>query len=137
MITLAIEFDEDLKKQLKYIDRNLVNKSTMAALRKIAKPVLMEVKANAPQDTMVLKHALSASSTFNKKAEIGVVYVGLSKKNHPGWLITRGLAMEYGNRHVDPQPFLTPTSLENRGPVLSEFTGFFNHHLDKLIAKAS
>lgn len=136
MVHVTFELDEALKKELRFIDRNLVNRATMKALRSIAKPVRDDARSAAPVRTHALQMNLGMTSSFNQRRGIGVVYVGLSKKNHPVWLITRGLAMEYGNIHVRAQPYLSQAADQNRTPVYQDFRRFLNSHLDKLVAKA-
>lgn len=137
MVKVTFELDENLNQELRYIDRNLINKATLATLRKLSKPVLSDEKSMAPFDTQVLRDELSISAFINNKNhDVAVCHVGLSKKNHPAWLKTRGLAMEYGNLRVDPRHYLAQAADQNRDPTYREFSQFLNKHLDKLVAKA-
>lgn len=137
MVHVTFELDEALKKELRFIDRNLINKATLKALRSIAKPVLRDEQRWVPADTQVLRYQLSISSFINNKnRDVAICHVGLSKKHHPAWLKIRGLAMEYGNIHVRAQPYLSQAADQNRTPVYQDFRRFLNSHLDKLVAKA-
>lgn len=131
MVNVFFEFDEQLREELRYIDKNLVNKSTLKALRSLAKPVLKTIKDTVPTDTHVLQQKMSLSTSARKG--VAVVYAGLSKKNHPGWLITRGLAMEYGNERVAGEHYLARSAGRHRQPVYRRFVAFMNQHLDRLL----
>lgn len=131
MVNVLFELDEQLQEELRYIDKNLVNKATLKALRAIAKPVLKTIRETVPTNTHLLQQKMSLS-TSSKKG-VAVVYAGLSKKNHPGWLITRGLAMEYGNIRVAGEHYLARSASRNRQPVYRRFVAFMNQHLDRLL----
>lgn len=131
MINVFFELDEQLQKELKYIDKNLVNKASLKALRDIAKPVLKTIKDTVPTHTHLLQQKMSLSTSAKKG--VAVVYAGLSKKNHPGWLITRGLAVEYGNKRVAGKHFLACAASRHRQPVYRCFVTFMNQHLDRLL----
>lgn len=134
MVSVDFAFDDDLQKELRYIDRNLVNKATVRALKSIAKPVLNTVKDYVPIDTHQLQIDIGMTGFINNKnKDVAVVHVGLSKKNHPKWLIVRGLAMEYGNEHVAARPFLSRAATQHRKPVYDDFRRFMKSHLDKLL----
>ena len=134
MVHVDFTLDENLEKELQHIDRNLVNRATVRTLRQIAKPVLNDMQDVVPVDTHGLQMGLGLSSEVNKKRQIAVVYAGLSKKNHPGWLVTRGLAMEYGNERVAARHFLSRVARHKRKPVYRKFRAFMDRHLDKLLA---
>ena len=136
MLNLTVELDENLEQELRYIDQNLIDKATLKAQRSTARVVLKDAVSEAPSDTYTLKLALSTASELDKRRGLCITYVGLSKKNHPGWLVTRGLAMEYGNARVNPQPFLQPAAKRNRNRVFSQYRQFLDKHLDRLVARS-
>ena len=131
MVNLLLELDEQLQEELRHIDKNIVNKATTKALRDIAKPVLKTIKDTVPTDTHLLQKKMSLSASKGKG--VAVVYAGLSKKNHPGWLITRGLAMEYGNERVSGEHYLARSAKRYRQPVYRRFVAFMNNHIDRLL----
>lgn len=133
MVSINFKYDNELQNELLHIDRNIINKATARALKEIARPVLKTIKAQAPTDTRVLQQKMSLTSSVDKGRGVAVVYAGLSKKNHPGWLITRGLAMEYGNTVVMPQSFIMRAARQHRTPVYRSFREFMDKHLDRLL----
>ena len=134
MVHVNFEFDDELTNELRHVNRNLVDKATLRALKSIAKPVLNTVRDYTPVDTGLLKTDMSMTGFINNKnRDVAVVYVGLSKKNHPKWKIIKGLAVEYGNDRVESQAFLRRAAMRHREPVYSEFRAFLRAHLDRLL----
>ena len=132
---ITIELEEHLKESLQHIEKKLIDSSIKRALVSMVKPIKAQMKATAPKHTGLMGRAISHSVEFNRKKSLAVAYVGLSKKNHPAWLITRGLAHEYGNARTQAQPFIAPIAKINRQNVLDDFHEFFEQHLDKLLSK--
>ena len=133
---LSFQIDEQLSEQLRYIEQNLIDNAAKKALTDIARPVRDAVRAAAPDDTGELRRAIGQSTELNRRRHIAVVYVGLNKKNNPGWLTTRALAMEYGNLRVSPQPYLAKAANLKRRFVRTQFLTFLDKHLDNLIDQA-
>lgn len=133
MFEVELDLQNEIADALKYIEPRLVDKSIRSTLNRAANPIEQKIKMLVPNDTGALEGSIRKKTEF--KDGYAVVYVGLNNRNTPNWLKIRALAMEYGNAHVDAQPFLAPAVDRAGKPATDELFNYMDRHLANLINK--
>lgn len=142
---MAVEFKfeidgtDDITKEFKAIGARMGRKAVLAAMRKAAKPIVKQAKANAHERTGTLKKSIGIVTVPKKKAFNTIIDIGprVSKSNnaknstgetdsiaYDGWY---GFLEEFFNNH----PFLRP-ALDSKA---SEAIKIFGKEIAKQIFK--
>ena len=134
MIDVEIELESELLETFQHVETRIINKTIAATLNRAAKPIEERVKQLAPEETGALEGSIRRKTKF--RYGYAVVHVGINHRNNPSWLKIRALAMEYGNLHVDPHPFLAPAIGKERELALDELFQYADRRLANLIKKS-
>ena len=135
MIDIELDLQSEVAKALKNIEPRLVDKKMNSTLRKIGKRVEKEVKRLVPVDTGFLEHSINVKTTA--KDGRAVCYVGINHKKTPTRVKIRALAMEYGNNHVDPRPYLSLAVGRSTPFAVDELLDYADRRLANLIGSGN
>lgn len=97
---------QEAQKKLDAIGRKTGRKLLGKGMRRLAKPLLSEVRAKAPKDTGELAKSLKmvARAGTGKSDTVATVEIGQAKRT-PDHIRRRAIAVEFGNARTPRQPF--------------------------------